>query len=192
MADNLQSAIARKLSESPIGLFRSQLLEKIPQELSNNDAEKISRSLNAMLNAGHVSKGARQGMDGCRWTITPQGRAAYSVLHDDADDPAADDNAVIEPPAELPIKTYPPAMLETLQQETAPAGQSLLLDPAYEIDAAIIALVNKIHAIAGPMIERKAEKLQLLERMENNDLLPGDVKSLLFGIRMDLEKLEAA
>ena len=190
MTDNLQHAIAKQLADSHVGLFRAQLRSKISPALHEGDANKISTALNAMLKAGHVSKSARVGLEGSRWSLTPQGRAAYSALHDDGTDQIA--YATTAPDTELPTNAYPPALPEAPQQETDTAGQSLLLDPAYEIDAAIIALVNKIHAIAGPTVERKAEKLQLLECLENMPLLSNESRALLFGIRMDLDKLETA
>jgi hypothetical protein len=197
--DNLQHAIAKQLADSNVGLFRAQLRSKISPALHEGDANKISSALNAMLKAGHVSKSARMGMDGSRWSLTPQGRAAYSVLHYDASEPASS-NAQNSDSTEIDTmptikETEPADTTETIQTaatgKTDPAGQALLLDPAYEIDAAIIALVNKIHAIAGPTIERKTEKLQLLESLENTPLIANDARVLLFGIRMDIQQLEA-
>ena len=184
----LDVAIAKQLSDSNVGLFRAQLAQKIDATLFDGNPDKISSALNTMLKAGYIDKSARQGLDGCRWSLTPRGRAAYSVLHDDSVSELA------KPIGELPIKPYPPSLItamETADNVHGKTEQPMTLDPAYEIDAILIGLIHAIHKNAAPMIERKAEKIALLERLENDDIFPGDLRALLGFIRMDLQQLDA-
>jgi hypothetical protein len=82
MHATLKHAIAKNLSEAGIvGLFRQQLFSKLPEHVTDNNIERVSQVLNAMLTEGHVDKSARQGSNGSRWFMTAKGRAAYSVLH---------------------------------------------------------------------------------------------------------------
>lgn len=212
----LENAIARRLCISNVGLFRKQIFDQIDRTLTLGNIERVSVALNGMKVAGHVEKSTRIGAEGSRWSITPKGRAAYSVMHDDE---LQDDDTSTQPTEEGPILPAGAIAMETDEErdDYLPEhlqGQESAPDPTLEfldnqkinsaflkfditdtLDRALYGLVKLIRDEAqqsAPAIERKAEKLALLERMENNDLLPGNVRALLGYIRMDLEQLEAS
>ncbi len=223
MRDSLSQTIAKHLADSNVGLFRSQLYAKIGSAAVDGNIDKISHALNAMLREGHVDKSARHGVEGSRWSLTPKGRAAYSVLNNETDDTTDDElhgedlspEQVAQKLAELSEGTvrkvntnidderddYLPEHLQHQSNAPDPTLEFLddrnintaflRFDTTDTLDRALYGLVKLIRdAAEQSTIERKAEKIQLLERLENNDLLPGDVRSMLFGIRMDLQQLE--
>lgn len=219
MRDSLSQAIAKQLADSNVGLFRGQLVDRISGDMFKNDPDYISAALNVMLNDGHVEKSARQGMSGSRWSLTPKGRAAYLVLHDtdETDDatpvdelhgedlsPEQVDQKLAElskgAAAEEPItdddcsnSAAPyPYTAEHMQQTDSAV---LHFDTRETLDRALYGLVKLIRDAAeqpAASIERKPEKIALLERLENNDLFPGNVRALLSYIRRDIEQLDEA
>lgn len=105
-------------------------------------------------------------------------------------------DALDETHSQIESETTPtPTQLPPLYSPAAMANpeQPLLLDPTYEIDALMIALYQRVSELQLPhSIERKAEKVALLERLENNDLFPGNVRALLAYIRADIQLMEDA
>ena len=239
MRDPLSQAIAKQLADSNIGLFRKQLFDKIPADLTAGNIDKVSQTLNSMLTENHVEKSPRQGADGSRWSLTPKGRSAYSVLNDDEEQDNRGytnrllSDAMAAPADELHGEDLSPEQVDRKLAELSEGiggethttidnerddylpehmqHQDNAPDPTLEfldnrkidsaflkfditdtLDRALYGLVKLIRDVAGqqPVIERKAEKMALLERMENNDLLPGNVRALLGYIRQDIEQLE--
>ncbi|WP_367154686.1 hypothetical protein [Methylomonas sp. HYX-M1] len=233
MRDPLSQAIAKQLADSNVGLFRKQLFDKIPADLTAGNIEKVSQTLNVMLNESHVEKSARQGVDGSRWSLTPKGRAAYSALNDDEQDDRGYTNRLLSDAMAAPADELHGADLSPEQVDKKLAELSegidderdytfpehlqhpdsfsdltlefldsqkitktfLQFDVTDTLDRALYGLVKLIRDTAEQppvAIERKTEKLVLLERLENNDLFPGNVRALLSYIRRDIEQLDEA
>jgi DNA-binding HxlR family transcriptional regulator len=187
-----KTQIARELASSRVGLQRGELVAR----LKDIPAGSIDSTLSYMQTNGHVEK--RISGQYYRYSLTTQGRAAYSTLNDDepliidTDAPVTDQD---------PIKDDDDPVIVDLDQETTFAEQPamrqqtaiLAFDIDDTLDRALYGLVKVIKdAATVPAIQRKAEKLALLETMENDVCFSGKVRALLSYIREDIAALDDA
>lgn len=215
----LENAIAERLCKSNVGLFRKQIFDQIDRTLHHGNIEKVSQSLNSMKVAGHVEKSARQGLDGSRWSITPKGRTAYSVMHDD-ELPGEDlsPEQVSQKLSELSkgigseIKTHFDHDEAAAHHDNAAAGhqikesidaltvygdrfKSVEFDINDELDRGLFGIVELIRGVAGQptvTIQGKAECLTELEKLENAEFLADKTRAILTRVRLVIEELEDA
>jgi hypothetical protein len=94
------------------------------------------------------------------------------------------------PEQDLPTKTYPLSAIEDLVDPPPTRA----IDPLAEFDQAVAiiraAMVTVIES-AWPKIEGKAEKLELLEKLENMSLIKFELREMLGEIRQFLNQFEA-
>jgi hypothetical protein len=195
-----KTQIARELASSRVGLQRGELVAR----LKDIPAGSIDSTLSYMQTTGHVDKRSLNGKF-YRYSLTAQGRAAYSTLNDDEplivdidgpvtdheptqddDDPVIVDNDAPENPQQQAAQTEELSQIQLRFAE-------LKFDTADTLDRALYGLVKVIKDAATlPAIERKAEKLALLETMENDVCFSGKVRALLSYIRQDIAALDDA
>jgi DNA-binding HxlR family transcriptional regulator len=197
----LSIAIAKQLANSNVGLFRIQLFDKIDSTLTNKNIEAISRTLNAMKTDGHVSKSATQGANGCRWSLTPKGRASYSELNADHDQPTAE-----TPEKNRADITIQDDQADEKQLDTATdispepsrnTRQIMQFDLSDTLDRALYGMVKLIRDAASHeqqpiVIDNKADAMELLESMEKNPIINGPHRATFYRIRQAVNQMENA
>lgn len=112
----LKEHIAKALMHSRIGMTRRELADAIDSSLYNYDINRISDALFHLKESGHVEKRGGDNNHTHRWSITPQGRAYYSDLHDDETDDQT------QPAKADPI---PPVPVDHRPQSDAEAGKEI-------------------------------------------------------------------
>ncbi len=197
----LSIAIAKQLANSNVGLFRIQLLDKIDSTLTNKNIEAISRTLNAMKTDEHVSKSANQGPIGCRWSLTPKGRASYSELNADHDQPTAETLEKNRADITIQDDQADEKQLDTAtdisQEPSRNTRQLMQFDLSDTLDRALYGMVKLIRDAASQeqqpiVIDNKADAMELLESMETNPIINGPHRETFARIRQAVNQMENA
>ncbi len=177
----------------------AEVFEKIPKQYHNyftDGTDQVSKILNALRSNDQVENGPSEivgGRSRLTWRTTSKGRTSLLVWQED--DGKTDDAKETQTEQELePIRDTDSHTGASPNELDAISEQIIIVkfDTSDYLDRSLLAMVNMIRTASEddiPAIERKAEKLALLEKMENNDLLPGNTRALLGYIRQDIERL---
>lgn len=184
---DLKTKIAHELAKTSVGLQRAELALRIDQ-----NADAISSHLNQMLSAGHVAKSGSGYAN--RWSITPQGRSNYSVLHDEAETDDEKQAKTEAKTAEREEQYWTEQEMQTIRDtpETMLLGNTPL-DASRTIDAAIIGLVNAIRDNStAPTVTNRLGAYQLLDIIAASPLYSDYYHGVAMQIKSIIERLEDA
>jgi len=213
-------AIADILKSSTVGLFRDDIFKKVDQALFNRQVNMLSTVLSRMKTAGHVVDSQEFGTQGSRWTITPQGRIAFSTIHQETEDeiqkndeggvvkePGADDEVLGDALSEKSVIQPGEKEPDIFQDEqTADSGSALsetiteiITEDQDDFETLIAKVLQKYHTlnsamavpvILAPTVEDKEITLATLRKVAA--LMSDDIKERLDYAASVLEQLEAA
>jgi len=185
----LNKAIAGALLQSKVGLFRQEIFTRIDRKLADGLVDRVSAALSIMKNDNLVERSAPIGQLGSRWSITPKGRTAFSILHDDEgndDVPSEEEN----------IETLAEDVQEIMGKDTfsssifiSPPEFATIINEAYQE-------FRKVHAAASapihpaPVIEDKEITIAALQKV--GAIMAEDIKERLDYVITILKQLPEA
>lgn len=180
MTMDTKTRIARELASSRVGLQRAELIAR----LMDIPTGTVDSNLNKMLVSGYVIKTST--VKFYRYSLTPQGRAAYSQIHDDAD------NELVVSSRSEPT-TNPSEKIPAQENDGSMLLGNTPLDPDRSIDAAIIGLVNAIRDYStAPTVTDRQGVYQLLDVIVASPLYSDYYHGIATQIKHIIEQLEDA
>lgn len=168
----------------------AEVFNKIPINNLNqfpDGANQVSKILNALRANAQVENGTPEYVNGksrLTWRTTTSGRVLLDILQEDPDF-TEEQKQLRDTDGHTGAS---PNELDAISEQIA----IVKFDTSDDLDRYLLTTVNMIREAYSQnalAIERKSEKIALLEKMENNDLLPGNTRALLGYIRQDIEQL---